>query len=222
MKKRIWQVLVVTALFFAGCDDSGKIGEQTEEILSMGTIVAIGDSLTAGYGVAETESYPYLIEQRLQQDGYQYRVVNSGVSGETTSGTRARIDWVLNLQPDIVILETGANDGLRGIDPQLVEQNLRAILKILDEKEIIVILAGMKMVWNLGPEYVASFNAIYPMLAKEFGVVFYPFFLDGVAMQAAYNQADGVHPNAAGYEVIAQKIYPSVLKAIDEREKLGR
>jgi len=220
MKIRICGVLLMMILSFAGCDsDSDQLSQtQPEEVTSMHTIVAVGDSLTAGYGVAEEESYPALIERRLEAEGFACRVINSGVSGETTSGTLARMDWVLQLQPDIVILESGANDGLRGIEPKLVESNLRKILQMLEEHEITVVLAGMKMVWNLGPDYVARFNAIYPELAKEFDAVFYPFFLDGVAMQGKYNQADGVHPNAAGYEIIAEKIYPTVVEAIKKRE----
>ena len=138
----------------------------------MRTIVAVGDSLTAGYGLDESESYPVLLEKKLQAAGYNYKVVNAGVSGETSSGTLSRMQWILTLKPDIVILETGANDGLRGIDPKLIEKNLREILQILKEREVVVLLAGMKMVWNLGPIYVASFNGIYPQLAKEFDVRF--------------------------------------------------
>jgi acyl-CoA thioesterase-1 len=217
----VYGVFNVFLLLSGGCENNdGKPQEaNTVENKEMRTIVAVGDSLTAGYGVAEEESYPAILARRLASEGYRYRVINSGVSGETTSGTRARIDWVLSMRPDIVILESGANDGLRGIDPVFVEDNLRQILQILDERGIVVVLAGMKMVWNLGPDYVARFNKIYPKLAKEFNLVFYPFFLEGVAMRADYNQADGVHPNAAGYEIIARQIYPSVLDAIKYLEK---
>ncbi len=184
----------------------------------MKTIVAVGDSLTAGLGVAEEGSYPAQLEQRLQADGYAYRVVNAGVSSETSSGTLSRLEWVLTLNPDIVILETGANDGLRGIDPQVAENNIREILKTLGDRQVVVVLAGMKMVRNLGAIYVGRFNGIYPRLAEESGAVFMPFFLEGVAMQAGLNQADGIHPTAAGYKKIVDNLYPYILEAIKRRE----
>lgn len=183
-------------------------------------IVAVGDSLTAGYGVAEEESYPDLLGKKLKSDGYNCRVVNSGVSAETSSGLLSRVGWVLGLNPDIVILETGANDGLRGIDPEMVEKNIRDILFRLKEAEVITVLAGMKMVWNLGPVYVKRFNGIYPRLADEFGVIFVPFFLKDVAMKSELTLGDGLHPNGDGYKIIAENIYPYVLQAVMKKEKL--
>ncbi len=202
-------------LVVAGCESADEKTPAVEEAEKVRTIVAVGDSLTAGFGVAEEESYPALLGERLRGEGYPYRVVNAGVSAETSSGTLSRLDWLLTLDPDIVILETGANDGLRGIDPELLEENLRAILRRLAERQVVVVLAGMKMVVNLGPAYVSRFNAIYPRLADEFALIFYPFFLDGVAMQPAYNLADGVHPNPAGYRKIVDGLYPFVLEAIE-------
>jgi acyl-CoA thioesterase I len=195
-----------------GCDRPEK-DRQVEEVVAK-TIVAVGDSLTAGYGVNIDESYPAVLEEKLRQAGYAYQVINAGVSGETSSGTLARLDWLLTLNPDAVILTIGANDGLRAIDPDLVEANLRQIIEQLQQRDIVVIFAGMKMVANLGPGYVSRFNRIYPSLAREYGVAFYPFFLDGVAMQPAYNLADGIHPNAAGYHIIADNLYPVVLEAL--------
>ena len=217
--KNIFLIVFILALALSGCR-----GEQREKTAKEGgkeamqTIVAVGDSLTAGFGVAEEQSFPALLEKKLQADGHQYRVINAGVSAETSSGTLSRLEWILTLKPDIVILETGANDGLRGIDPQVAENNIREILKTLKERDVGVLLAGMKMVLNLGPIYVAKFNAIYPRLAEESGAVFMPFFLEGVAMQGALNQADGVHPNAAGHQKIAENIYPYVLQAITRRQ----
>lgn len=217
--KNIFLIVFILALTLTGCK-----GEQREKTAKQGgkevmqTIVAVGDSLTAGFGVAEEQSFPALLEKKLQADGHQYRVINAGVSAETSSGTLSRLEWILTLQPDIVILETGANDGLRGIDPQVAENNIREILKTLKERDVGVLLAGMKMVLNLGPIYVDKFNAIYPRLAEESGAVFMPFFLEGVAMQSALNQADGVHPNAAGHQKIAENIYPYVLQAITRRQ----
>lgn len=177
-------------------------------------IAAVGDSLTAGQGVEESEAYPALVEKALRAGGHDVQVVNAGVSGETTSGTLSRLDWVLTLDPDIVILETGANDGLRGIDTTLIRNNLRQIVELLQQKGIIVVLAGMKMVWNLGLDYTSAFNRIYPELAAEKGLIFIPFFLEGVATRREYNQDDGLHPNPAGYRIIAEKILPYVEEAV--------
>ncbi len=208
------------ALALAGCkgDQREKAAGQGEKEAKL-TIVAVGDSLTAGFGVDESQSFPAVVERKLQEDGHKYRVINAGVSAETSSGTLSRLEWILTLQPDIVILETGANDGLRGIDPQVAENNIRDILKTLKDREVGVLLVGMKMVRNLGPIYVAKFNALYPRLAEESGAVFMPFLLEGVAMQSTLNQADGIHPNAAGHLKIAENIYPYVLQAIKRREE---
>lgn len=215
--------LVITFCLLLGCSNEEETYvSNTEEQAEMKTIVAVGDSLTAGYNLDESESYPALLQQKLHAAGYDYQVVNAGVSAETSSGTLSRIEWILTLQPDIVILETGANDGLRGIDPELLEQNLREILKILTEKEITVVLAGMKMVWNLGPAYVIRFNSIYPALAKEFDTVFMPFFLKGVAMKPQLNLGDGLHPNAIGYAAIAENIFPYVVEAIAKEQEYPR
>ncbi|WP_240192133.1 arylesterase [Desulforhopalus vacuolatus] len=183
----------------------------------MKTIVAVGDSLTAGYGVDEGAAYPALLEEKLRTDEYNYNVVNAGVSGETSSGTLSRMEWILTLEPDIVVLETGANDGLRGIDTEVAEKNISEILQLLKDKDVVVVLAGMKMVWNMGPAYVAQFNRIYPKLAKEFDVVYMPFFLEGVATRGNLNQGDGIHPNAQGYQIIAENIYPYVVQAIKKK-----
>lgn len=188
--------------------------EQTED-LSLKTIVALGDSLTAGFGVDLSKSYPALLEQKLQTEGYDYRVVNAGVSGETSSGTLSRLEWILTQDPQIVIVETGANDGLRGVSTALLEDNLREIVTVLQKRNVAVLLAGMQMVWNLGPDYVASFNSIYPKIAGETGVELMPFFLKDVATVHSLNQDDGIHPNAEGYAVIVENIYPHVVRVIE-------
>ena len=177
-------------------------------------IAAVGDSLTAGQGVEESEAYPALVEKALRAGGHDVQVVNAGVSGETTSGTLSRLDWVLTLDPDIVILETGANDGLRGIDTALIRNNLRQIVDLLQQKGVIVVLAGMKMVWNLGLDYTSEFNRIYPDLAAEKELIFIPFFLEGVATRREYNQDDGLHPNPAGYRIITETILPYIEEAV--------
>ena len=204
-----------------GCDsptptsqaDTVKRGTITD---SEGVIVAMGDSLTAGLGVAPKESYPAQLEELLEERGLNYRVVNAGISGETSSGAKARIDWVLKLNPDIVILETGANDGLRGIDPKLVEENIDQIIVRLKQEEVTVVLTGMMMLTNLGKTYVSAFNGLYPQLARRHGVVFMPFFLKDVAAEPTKNQADGVHPNPSGYQIIAANLLPYVEKAIKQ------
>ncbi|MBB5347088.1 arylesterase [Desulfoprunum benzoelyticum] len=216
MKMEIFLALIVVFGFLvASCRDAPEPQTiETEQETASLTIAAVGDSLTAGYGVAESEAYPALVETALRAEGMQVQVVNAGVSGETTSGTLARLDWVLTLAPDIVILETGANDGLRGLDPAMVRDNLRQIVDILQGKDIVVVLAGMKMVWNLGPAYTGEFNRIYPDLAAEKELIFMPFFLQGVATDPALNLDDGIHPNPAGYRIIAGNILPFVREAI--------
>ncbi len=187
-----------------------------------GTIVAVGNSLTAGLGVAEEFAYPALLERKLAAGGFRYRVVNAGISGETSSGTLSRINWILTLKPDIVILETGANDGLRGIDPALIRKNILEILRVLKKANVAVVLAGMQMVQNLGHEYTEAFRRIYPEAAKQFAIPLVPFFLAGVAGKSALNQADGIHPTAEGYKVVVETVYPYAVAAIRERRKGNR
>ena len=219
MVKTLYVIMLTMCLSVSGCNQEQEKNSQTEEeSVTMRTIVAVGDSLTAGYGLDESASYPALLEKKLQAAGYSYRVINGGVSGETSSGTLSRMEWILTLEPDIVLLETGANDGLRGVDPQVAEKNIREILQLLKERDVVVLLAGMKMVWNLGPAYVSEFNSIYPKLAKEFDVVYLPFFLAGVAMNSKLSQGDGIHPNEQGYKKITENIYPYVLETIEKRE----
>ena len=215
----------------ASCDSSSprQESEQTKvpEVgqsrqTSRQIIVAMGDSLTAGLGLAEAESYPAQLERMLVDRGLDYRVVNAGISGETSSGARSRIDWILKLKPRIVILETGANDGLRGIDPTLVEQNIDHIIARLRREGVTVVLAGMQMVTNLGETYVTSFNLIYPRLAARHQVIFMPFLLQDVAAEPSLNQPDGIHPNSEGYRIIAANMLPYVEQAIkDERRQTG-
>jgi acyl-CoA thioesterase I len=182
-----------------------------------GTIAAVGDSLTAGYGLPESDAYPTLLEKKLHQAGYNWRVVNAGISGETSSGTLSRIHWILKLKPDIVILEIGANDGLRGIDPKLAQKNIEKIVATLQANNVEVVLAGMKMLINLGQPYTTEFARIYPKIAKDHKLILIPFFLDKVAGERTLNTADGVHPNAQGYRIIADTVYPYAVKAIQKK-----
>jgi acyl-CoA thioesterase I len=178
-------------------------------------ILVLGDSLTAGLGVAEADSFPAQLAAALAARGIEAKVINAGVSGDTTAGGLARLDWALGEDPQIVILELGANDGLRGLDPKATEANLDAMLAKLKAQKRAVLLAGMKAPRNLGAEYVSAFDAIYPALAERHDVPLYPFFLDGVATDPALNQEDGIHPNEAGVKVIVERILPYVVKVID-------
>ena len=183
-----------------------------------GRIVAMGDSLTEGLGVNPQEAYPALLAQKLAADGYAYEVINSGISGETSSGALSRADWVLKLAPDIIILETGANDSFRGVDLALTESNIQTLIQALKGEDRIIILAGMQTLQNLGPEYTEQFASIFPKVAETEGVSLIPFFLEGVAAIPEYNQDDGIHPNAAGYELILETLYPYVLEAIAQHQ----
>lgn len=187
---------------------------------SQGTIVAMGDSLTAGYGVPEAQSYPSQLEKKLHQAGYHWRIVNAGISGETSSGALSRVNWVLKLKPDVVILETGANDGLRGIDPHLVYRNINKIVTELQAKHVVVVLAGMQMVKNMGNSYTEEFSRIYGRIAKEHNLIWIPFFLKGVAGESHLNIGDGIHPNGNGYKIITEALYPYVVKAITQRQAM--
>jgi acyl-CoA thioesterase-1 len=173
-------------------------------------IVAFGDSLTAGLGVGPAESYPAQLQRRLDELGYHYRVVNAGVSGETTAGGARRVAWVLKSRPVIVILELGANDGLRGLNPEQTQANLEHIIQQLQEAKVTVVLAGMKLPPNYGAEYTRAFESIYPALARRYHLELIPFFLDGVAGSIKLNQADGIHPTAEGYRIIVGKILETV------------
>ncbi len=180
------------------------------------TILVLGDSLTAGYGLEESESFPFQLEKSLQTLGYNVNVINAGVSGDTTAGGLARIEWALADHPEIVIVELGGNDALRGLDPAQVYANLDKILTRLKVSECRVIFAGMLAPRNFGSEYYTKFDQVYPDLAEQHDVLFYPFFLAGVATNPELNQPDGVHPNAAGVRRIVTGITPLVATALDK------
>jgi acyl-CoA thioesterase-1 len=173
-------------------------------------IVALGDSLTAGLGLAEPDAFPAKLQQALVAKGMAVSISNAGVSGDTMAGGLARLDWSVPAGTDAVILELGANDALRGIDPAVTRRALDGILRGLAQRNIPVLLCGMLAPPNLGADYAHAFDAIFPDLAKTYGVVFYPFFIDGVAADPKLNQHDGLHPTAAGVDVIVAKILPQV------------
>jgi acyl-CoA thioesterase-1 len=181
-------------------------------------IVAFGDSLTAGFGVAAEEAYPARLQRRLDEKGLRYRVINAGVSGDTTAGGVRRVDWVLKSRPDLVILELGGNDGLRGLKLDETKANLERIIKRCHDASVTVILAGMKLPPNYGTEYTKGFEAIYPALAKQYRLTLIPFFLDGVAGSASLNQADGIHPTSEGYRIIADKVLETVKPLLNGRK----
>ncbi len=185
-------------------------------------LMAYGDSLTHGYGLPAGETFPEQLEAALRDAGLDVTVINAGNSGETSAGGRARLDWALADAPDAVILELGANDGLRGLDPAATYDNLDAMLTRLTSEGLPVLLAGMLAPPNLGREYGEDFNAVYPRLAEKHGVPLYPFFLDGVALVPELNQADGIHPNAAGVAVIVERIAPHVIRLLENADLARR
>jgi acyl-CoA thioesterase-1 len=173
-------------------------------------MVVLGDSLSAGLGLPATSAFPVRLQKTLGDKGIKVDMTNAGVSGDTSSGGRDRLDWSVPEGTEAVIVELGANDALRGIDPAVTRAALTEILTRLKSRKIAVLLCGMLAPPNYGSEYAARFNAIYPELSKSFGVPLYPFFLEGVAAEARLNQADGIHPTADGVDVIVKNILPMV------------
>jgi acyl-CoA thioesterase-1 len=173
-------------------------------------MVVLGDSLSAGLGLAAADSFPQKLQKALQAKGIAVDMINAGVSGDTSSGGRDRLDWSIPPGTDAVIVELGANDALRGTDPKITRAALTDILTQLKARGIAVLLCGMLAPPNYGNDYAAQFNAIYPDLAKSFAVPLYPFFLDGVVTDAKLNQADGMHPTAQGVDVIVKSMLPTV------------
>ncbi len=175
-------------------------------------ILALGTSLTQGYGLP-----PYTHLDVYKRQGHKVNVVNAGVSGDTSAGGASRIDWSLADHPDVAIVELGSNDALRGLRPAQTEKNIAAVLEKLKAAHVPVLLLGMKAPRNLGPEYAAEFDPIYPRLAKKYGAALYPFVLDGVAMDPKLNQADGMHPNPQGVKIIVAHLLPYVKKLLGQK-----
>lgn len=183
------------------------------------TVLALGTSLTQGYGLPPGTEFPVVLAARLKRAGVAVRIVNAGVSGDTSADALSRLDWSLADYPQAAILELGSNDALRGLEPADTEKNLSAILAKLRAAHVPVLLLGMKAPRNLGPEYVAAFDPIYARLAGKYGALLYPFILDGVALNPKLNQADGIHPNPAGVKIIVERIFPYVQKIIAEARR---
>lgn len=184
-------------------------------------LLALGDSLTAGYGLSDREGFTGQLEAALRRAGHDVTVLNGGVSGDTSAGGLARLDWALADEPDAVLVALGANDGLRGLDPGDLRGNLAAILERLTGDDIPVLLAGMYAPPNLGRDYADAFNSAYPELAETYRVPLYPFFLEGVATDRLLNQADGIHPNAEGVAVMIEGILPAVTALLTDAGLIG-
>jgi len=215
-----WVLAFATAaVAFLGTQDLAALGEAPrgkDEIV----ILAFGDSLTAGLHIPPEKSFPAQLQTALREKGYPVRVLNSGVSGDTAADGLARLDWSLDEKADGAIVEFGANDALRGLDPTITEHALGEILKALKDRHIEVLLAGMESPRNWGQDYTVAFRAMYPKLAQEYGTLFYPFFLKDVAAVQKLNLADGLHPSPEGVAIIVRNILPEAEKLIARiREK---
>ena len=207
--KRLTAIFVFTFVFTFGLSHATTAGT---------VITVLGDSLAAGFGLATNEGFPVRLEAALRNAGEDVRVVNAGVSGDTSAGGLSRLNWVLADQPDIVIVELGGNDALRGLDPEDTFNNLDTIVSNLKARRVTVILAGMRAPRNLGREYVSTFDAIYRRVAEKHQVALYPFFLEGVALNPTLNQSDLIHPNQAGVDIIVKKILRVVRAALQDHQ----
>lgn len=182
-------------------------------------IVFIGDSLTQGYGVRSEESYPELVEKKLLKDGYKVKVINGGISGSVTAEADRRLRWYLKVKPQIVVFALGANDGMKGTPPATIESNLTKAIDLAQANGITVLLSGIRMFSNLGPDYVKKFEAIFPDLAKRKKLALIPFLLEDVALQKELNQSDMRHPNAKGHEVIAVRVTQKLEEILKQEKK---
>jgi acyl-CoA thioesterase-1 len=188
---------------------------QADEAL---VVVCLGDSLTEGYGLAPEQAYPHLLERKLRESGRDVRVVNAGISGSTSASAVARLRWQLKSEPDVVVIALGGNDGLRGVDVEATEANLSEAIALAKANGVRVLLAGMKLPPNYGPEYTAAFEALFASLAQKHGVALLPFLLEGVAAKPELNLPDGIHPNARGAKIVTQNVYEALRRLLDALE----
>lgn len=229
-KRLMSLIFLFVILFVSGCsldkqdpiEQKGNIDNISEKNLDVAKekirIVAFGDSLTQGYGLNRNEAYPAQLQFLLDNKNYLTTVFNSGLSGETTTGAAQRVDWVLQLNPDIVILAIGANDAFRGVDIDIIEKNLRQIIESLLDNDVLIILGGMDIVENLGQTYVNEFENLYPRLAQEYNLYFIDSFLGRVAGNSDYNQVDEIHPTKEGYNIIVnENIFPVLEQVLQEK-----
>ena len=218
---------VLLASGAGGCESPERPPEDTQPSSSNARrvaaeaprIVAFGNSLTAGLGVSPDQSYPAHLQRRLHEAGYHYEVINAGVSGETTTGGLRRLSWILKSRPSIAIVELGANDALRGQPLSLMASNLSNIIEGLQKANVTVVLAGMQIPPNYGPDYTTGFASMFERLAQDHSVALIPFFLEGVAARQDLNQADGIHPTGEGYRIVADTVF-DVLEPLLEKERL--
>lgn len=218
MRRYLHALVLLAALFGPAvlpAEEPAKSPAAAERRL---TLVFLGDSLTAGYGLDTEQAYPALIEKKLLAEGRSVEVVNAGISGDTTAGGLARMDWLLRRKPDVLVVGLGANDGLRGLSLASSEKNLRAILAKGKAAGAKILLLGMQIPPNYGPEYTTGFAAIYPRLAKEEGLALMPFLLSKVAGKRELNQADGIHPTAKGQEIVAGEVLTYLQPLLAEAE----
>jgi acyl-CoA thioesterase-1 len=197
-------------LFLVGCEKPPPVAPAVTPTVSLPAVLAFGDSLTAGYGVSPDQAWPAVLERKLQANGYRWRVVNAGVSGDTSRDGLNRLDWVMRVKPRVVMLELGANDGLRGLDPKLTQANLVRLVQRIKAHQAQVLLLGMQMVTNMGSSYTTAFKAIYPTVAEQEHVSLMPFLLQGLGTDDL-RQADGLHPTQAGHQRIAEDVYPYLI-----------
>lgn len=208
-------LIFLSTLLIVLCQPIGVFAKNASKSLN---IVVLGDSLSAGYGLAPGEGFPEQLQKSLQNDYPLVKIENAGVSGDTTSGGLARLDWSVPEGTNMVFLELGANDALRGIPPQLTKKNLAEMITRLKQRQIQPVLLGMLAPPNMGEQYGVEFNAIYPALAKAHNLPLYPFFLEGVAGQTALNQPDGMHPNTRGIAILVKKFLPFVKTLINSHK----
>ena len=219
-------IIVLHVVFLFACNNQDPQVQTPQALTAIEPkfkILALGDSLTEGLGVSENLAYPAVLEEKLKLLGYQgVAVINAGLSGETTSGLKNRLNWVMKQKPDLTVLNIGANDAMRGLPLDLTRENLTEIIEVIDKNNSEIILGGMQIYDNLGQEYVKGFKDIFPQLASTYKLSLIPFFLDGVAGLAELNQADMIHPNAKGYEIIVNNnILPQVIKKLPASLKKG-
>jgi acyl-CoA thioesterase-1 len=210
MKRQRVSIVAAIAAFCLSAGPSTVADNAASAAPAPLRIVVLGDSLSAGYGLPRSAAFPEVLERALKARGHDVAIVNAGVSGDTTTGGLERLDWSVPEGTDAVIVELGANDMLRGVDPAIPRRALETIVSRLKARGVAVMLAGMYASRNLGPDYTGRFDAIYRDLAQKYGLVLYPFFLDGVAGERDLNLPDGLHPTAKGIEIIVERILPTV------------
>jgi len=221
---RLIAAWLLLSLAVAGCTQEATVATEAAPTPSIPAaapdgprVVFLGDSLTAGYGLSESEAFPAILGTRLRDSGHPVQVVNAGVSGDTSAGGLRRLPWLLAQHPDVLVVALGANDGLRGLPVANTEENLRSIVSQGQRAGARVLLLGLRLPPNLGPDYVRSFEAVYPRVAKDTGAPLVPFFLEGVGGVAELNQEDGIHPTVEGQRRIAATVLPFLLPLVERR-----